>query len=150
MADAQKEYRNSQKCDDGDRVYIPDTLENSDSKNDSYSTKLQRLAGIERNAQNDEQEKGESSKQIWFMKETNVIPPEKSYTIEPLVSEEVCIEKPKEVVDGTEMEAATLSPKVFMSDDNIVNTQESNEVDEDIQIEQAEHTEDGSKADIDT
>lgn len=67
MADAQKAYKIPQVEDDGEKVHIPDTLDDSESDSESFANKLQRLTGSKEDVQIDANEKGESSKQIWFM-----------------------------------------------------------------------------------
>lgn len=62
MADAQKGYKEDQIFDDGEKVHIPDTIEDSDSENEYYTTKIQKLTGF--NAPDGGNEQGESSKQI--------------------------------------------------------------------------------------
>lgn len=56
--------------EDGEKVHIPNTLEESDSDSDSFAQKLQKLNESEKPFP-DGEDKGESSKQIWFMKESN-------------------------------------------------------------------------------
>lgn len=47
MGYAQKSYKRSSNVDDGEKVHIPDTLEDSDSDSDSFSQRLSLLAGME-------------------------------------------------------------------------------------------------------
>lgn len=65
MGDAQKAYRGLHNEDDGERVYILETIEELDSESDSFGQRLRQLSG-----QPSTKELGEPSKQLWFMTET--------------------------------------------------------------------------------
>lgn len=47
MADAQKAYKESGNDEEGGKVHIPDTFEDSDSHSDSFVVRVSKLTGME-------------------------------------------------------------------------------------------------------
>lgn len=138
MADAQKANRGNRNDSDNEKVHIPDTLESSDSDNDSFTIKVHKLTGMD-DDQSKHIEKGQSSKQVWFVHDSimdmdpKAIPntttseislPDKSMDL--IQSDATANKTTTEKANGTSVEGATsLSPEIFIPDDNIINTQES-------------------------
>jgi hypothetical protein len=71
MSDRQKSYKKRCNDDDGKKVHIPETLEDSDSDSDSFAQKLASLAGMDGVGQTSKNDQEYNSKQIWFMNETS-------------------------------------------------------------------------------
>jgi len=67
MADAQKAFKDPQNVEDGEKVHIPDTFEDSDSDSDSFTKKMAKLIN-DGMGQSSKQGEDGSDKQIWFMK----------------------------------------------------------------------------------
>jgi hypothetical protein len=138
MADAQKANRGNRNDSDNEKVHIPDTLESSDSDNDSFTIKVHKLTGMD-DDQPKHIKKGQSSKQVWFVHDSimdmdpKAIPntttseislPDKSMDL--IQSNATANKITTEKANGTSVEGATsLSPEIFIPDDNIINTQES-------------------------
>lgn len=119
MKDAQKAYRSDQVNSDEEKVYIHENIEESDSESDSFSERLRKL------------NEGQSSKQdnkndqAWFVQlnETNLVPDTHDKII---MNDGLC--GATETMGSTKEDipmVMTNSPEVFMADDNIIHTQES-------------------------
>jgi hypothetical protein len=137
MGDAQKAYKRHKVDSDEEKVHIPDTLDSSDSGSDSFTVKVQKLTGLE-DIQSKHTEEGQSSKHIWFVNDTildmnpkDIMPttasesklPDKyvEHTHSDNTDDKIFTKK-----DGTSVEGdMSLSPKIFIPDDTIINTQES-------------------------
>jgi hypothetical protein len=93
-----------------------------------FTTKVQQLAGMDA-AQVDKGGKGESSKQVWFM--DNAVPNVDILPLSKVLSDKTSAEgsTDKSLSEMLTCEDtvihSTLSPVIFIPDDNIVNTQES-------------------------
>jgi hypothetical protein len=129
MRDAQKAYHNSRDDEDGEKVHIPETLEDSDSDSDSFTQRVQQLTGGGASGQ------GQSSNQFWFVEAAdngNVI---QNIINEKAASPKDCVKTCVDQTGGTPSSEAppviTVSLEVFITEDNIVNTQGSVEVDAD-------------------
>lgn len=132
MGDAQKAYRGHRNDSDGEKVHIPDTLESSDSGSDSFNIKVQKLTGMD-DDQSKHIEKGQSSKQVWFVNDnimdvnpkaiqatttSEIIFSDKS--VEHMQSDDICNKAATKRTCGTSMgESASLSPKIFIPDDTL-------------------------------
>lgn len=119
MSDAQKTYNRFQREEDGDKVYIPENIEEYDSDSDSFGEKLRQLTDPPK-----DKDQGGSSSQIWFVKEmmTNDPTPEKNMEVDKQLN---LVEDKTDKEGSAEKIISTLSPEVFISDDNIVTTQDS-------------------------
>ena len=85
---------------------------------------LSLLAGMGGQTSKNEQE--DNSKQIWFMSETSdVVVKDMSHDT---IADKIYDDNTKEGVSAT---VSTHSPKIFLSDDNIINTQDSENMDVD-------------------
>lgn len=130
LDDAQKSYKSHVDDEEGGKVHIPETFEDSNSESDSFSIRVQHLTGMDVD-QNNKGSEGESSKQVWCMKETilesgnEVIPI--AFDTNPI--NKVCSETIKTTTEISPCQEpilhSTLSPEVFITDDNIINTQDS-------------------------
>jgi hypothetical protein len=149
LADAQKAYKNYVNEEEEGMVHIPKTFEDSDSKSDSdsFTIKVQRLTGMPVN-QYAHDDKGQSSTQTWFMENisSNIDGAPSSVGLQKSildmtlsdggkdtktcqVTAEILVEGTKEDDTMQKMEKqATRSPEIFITDDNIINTQESCEI----------------------
>lgn len=131
LADAQKAYQSNRDEGDNEKVHIPETFDDSDSDSDSFTIKVQQLTGIEL-PQDSKEDKGESSKQVWFMKEVNPAPeslPQLTTSVSPLAStvtaKDVDLPFTTEPLCQDLEQKSTLSPEIFIPDDTIINTQYS-------------------------
>jgi hypothetical protein len=134
MADAQKSYHNPSCVNDNEKVHIPETFEDSDSDSGSFGLKVQMLIGMGDASQStSRKECEESNKHLWFM-ETHI-----QENVDKKLqdgSEDGLVEKTTMEVDGAKADDAnliaiagsTLSPEIFLTDDVIINTQESVEI----------------------
>jgi hypothetical protein len=112
---AQKSYKKRCIDDDGEKVHIPETLEDSDSDSDSFAQKLALLAGMDGAGQTNDQEG--NSKQIWFMNEiSDVNSKNMSFSM-------ITDKLHEDVAKDMNAIVTTHSPEVFLPDDTIVNTQ---------------------------
>ena len=68
MGDAQKAYNRTNAEGDGGKVHIPETFEDSDSDSESFADKVKQLTGMDEDKAK-KGNKGESSKQMWFVKD---------------------------------------------------------------------------------
>jgi hypothetical protein len=133
LADAQKAYNTHPNEGDGEKVHIPETFDDYDLDSESFSIKVQQLTGMEVN-QGEKGDKGEQSKQVWFMKDVAAtvesLPASTandSFLADKICSDDITTTKPiskKPICDNAAIQS-TLSPEVFIPDDNIVNTKES-------------------------
>jgi hypothetical protein len=126
MHDAQKSYNRHINMDDNEKVHIPNTMEESESDSESFTLKVQQLTGMEDVAQSKPKSgQGESSKQMWRMETmVNELDPKehlKNKKVDDIVSPMVTTDKLVEEISPI----PPTSPKVFITYDNIVNTQES-------------------------
>lgn len=117
MKDAQKAYVNPVDHDGEDKVYIPENIE-EDSESDSFGERLRKM-----NDDGQTSKQGGSRYQIWFVE--NIAIPEQ------LVPNTILTELLHEDKTGksatmevTQHKLST-SPEVFLSDDNIMHTQEN-------------------------
>jgi hypothetical protein len=118
-SDVQKSYKKRCIDDDGEKVHIPETLEDSDSDSDSFAQKLALLAGMDGVGQTSKNDQEDNSKQIWFMNETSDV------NIEDLSLTKLDDKLKDDDIKNVNVTINTLSPEIFLSDDTIVNTQES-------------------------
>ena len=116
---AQKSFRKRCIDDDGEKVHIPETLEDSDSDSDSFAQKLASLAGLDGVGQTSKNDQENNSKQIWFMNETSEI------NIKEMSLDKLDDKLKEDDTKGVSVTVNTQSPEIFLSDDTIVNTQES-------------------------
>jgi hypothetical protein len=135
MADAQKAI--SVPNDDGeiDKVHIPDTFEDSDTDSDSFIRKIKQLTN-EDVGQSSKEGQGDSSKQVWFIQtDLNMVKDnEIGFSMDPMGKNDVLCEE-KELLSGEKRHMGKVqSPEIFMTDDNIVNTQDSVQEEENNQI----------------
>jgi len=105
----------------GVKVQIPDNFEESDATSDSFAQKLFSLAGLKETDQSSRKDHDDFTRQIWCMNETNF-----------QHVKEIMTDKKLDISNGGDSEVTksnhtvmTHSPKIFMTDDNIINTQES-------------------------
>lgn len=120
MKDAQKAYRAHLNEGDVERVHIPETLEDSDSESDSFVQKPQKLNDDMDQGQNSSLKgEGETSRQVWLMNDIN--------QAHVSLDESECT-KANNMISPTCAIPTNMStsPEVFITDDNIVNTQGSN------------------------
>jgi len=121
MKDAQKGLSGQNILGGNDKVYIPEGIEDSDSESDSFGERLRKL-----------NEEGQSSKQsknqehLWFMEvnENKAALCEESVA-DPVECMTVTTPKSVEALKNINVDKVSVSPEIFITDDNIVNTQES-------------------------
>ena len=118
-SDAQKSYKKRCIDDDGEKVHIPETLEDSDSDSDSFAQKLALLAGMDGVGQTSKNDQEDNSKQIWFMNETSYV------NIKDMSLTKLDDKLKDDDTKDVNVTVNTQSPEIFLSDDTIVNTQES-------------------------
>lgn len=113
------------------KVHIPKTFEDSDSDSDSFDLKLGKLTGMGDLGQSSSKDKlGDPNNQLQFVEtEARGIVPQK--LIQDIDADNKINNMLKgDIVDCVEAKDPpvmmnTLSPEIFMTDDNIINTQES-------------------------
>lgn len=135
LADAQKAYKNTCEEGEGEKVHILETFEDSDSDSESFSIKVQQLTGMNVGQTGGDGE-GESSKHVWFMQGVLTSGDNLPHTkdVEMLIADVITKESSLEkldtplITDNSGLNHTTLSPEVFLTDDNIVNTPESVDV----------------------
>lgn len=136
MADAQKVYKEPGDDEEGEKVHIPDIFEDSDSDSDSFVVKVHKLTGMGEVGQSSKATGGNSN-QIWFMN-TNL--DENAFTkpCEDIASLKSNIPSENVLNDSEKLQShipkekaveasvtQNESPELFISDDNIIHTQES-------------------------
>jgi hypothetical protein len=148
MANAQKAYKNSQIEDNGGRVHIPETFEDSDSDSDSFTQKIAMLTDDEV-GQSSKQGGLGAGKQVWFVETESLDKMDVDFPVSKRafdcsggglpssdklldVSEVIPIDTSADLATGAKesKSAMSLSPEIFIPDDHIVNTQESVGIDE--------------------
>lgn len=91
MGDAQKGYNRSYAEGDGGKVHIPETFKDLDSDSDSFADKVKQLTGMNED-QAKKGNKGESSKQMWFVKDiVNEIDPKSFLPATKLIETNTCV-----------------------------------------------------------
>lgn len=129
MSDAQKAHIAPNDREDNDKVHIPETFEDSDTDSDSFCQRIKDLTGAG--------DKGQSSHTTMFV-QTKIFskpaPDSALKSMETDVSKDTLPDN-KHVSEKGCGSKAGQSPEVFISEDNIINTQES--VEDDDQADQA-------------
>jgi hypothetical protein len=129
LADGHKAYKHRYEEGEGEKVHIPETFEDSDSDSDSFIVKVQQLTSMN-DGQAGRSGEGESSKHICFVNEmvtdADVLLPTKvsEMTVYDVITKESNPDKlvTPMLIDEPIIISTTLSPEVFLPDDNIVNT----------------------------
>lgn len=132
LKDAQKSYVAECDYSKEGRVYIPENIEESDSESDSFGKRLRKL-----------NEDGQTSKQsgkndqVWFLQvnEDTVKPMEKPVYVSKMVPASDDAMMDKRQADPI-LRKLNDSPEIFLPDDNIIHTQDSQAHDGDICMEE--------------
>lgn len=119
-------------ADDEDKVFIPENTEESDSESDSFGERLRKLNDEGQNSkQSDKQE------HLWFVEMNDGNPaiyekgadgPRKEVTLKDLNADGL----PQVSSVGKQSE----SPEIFITDYNIIHTQESQALNEDVPMDE--------------
>lgn len=92
----------------------------SKSDSDSFAQRISMLAGLDETGQTSKNDQDGSPKQLWFMQGTNDAINSKELMSKVNGKDDVCSTQ-----EATVVPQVTQSPEIFLSDDNIINTQES-------------------------
>lgn len=114
MKDAQKAYKAHDVTEGGEKLYIPEAIEESDSKSDSFGERLRKL-----NDEGQTSKQTEKHEQMWFVHlndinttgvEQSKIPVMESTHVDSMNDELLKKQTQKENPE---------SPEIFITDDNI-------------------------------
>lgn len=68
MADAQKSYRKDSQYENDEKVHIPDSFDDSDTDNDSFTLKVSKLTGLGDTGQSSSKDvPADATNQLWKM-----------------------------------------------------------------------------------
>lgn len=132
MKDAQKACTSHNENEGGDRVYIPENIKESDSKSDSFSGRLRKL-----NEEGQSSKQNDKSEQLWFMNmsDINTVVTEKKskISVEDIIQNDKGNEN---LLKDITHKKVSVSPEVFLTDDNFIHTQESQTQESDVLMEE--------------
>ena len=113
------------------KVYIPESMEESDSESDSFGERLRKL-----NEEGQSSKLGKNQEQLWFMEvnENKAVLYDETVA-DPMKCISVTTPKSVEVQKSNNADKVSVSPEIFITDDNIVNTQESLALPEEVPME---------------
>jgi len=127
LSDAQKVNVCVDDEDIGGKVHIPDTLEDSDSDSDSFTVKVQKLTGMGESSKFGKDNEDNSIKHAWFVESNLENVNYKAMFAETAV--DISYHESMFSIEQSKISEAVQAPEEIITDDNIIHTQESVEVD---------------------